>query len=400
MITDIENEIDRLVNKDTVSSSSSQDEPKHSTNHKRKGKAKIFKELVNGKEDSDEKPPADELMYMKDTPDTFTDAQEPDDSSRTFVDGAQAESFSQEDSPVTDQQPQNFIATPQYEESEQTPKVEKFHSRATKNSMQEQRNHQVVEQATNEEPHQEIIESNPKQEVQVQLENKVPQQDIEEKQLLQHISNTADASSNTGKTIENTIATSDQNEHLIQAADLKNFQQEELKGDMARVREATQTGLRNMFNNAVQKQQNFINNVEGIPNEQSAVPMTREPVEAGEPNTLVAMPDPSQDDSEDAEDTTPDNMAGDPQSMFGSPNKWQQNIEGDSEPFNVIKDFIPETGVPEPASRKSKIMELVRPSSDNDSNDDDDDDEDDNDLDDNEGGPTGMLMAVPVSVPS
>ena len=226
-----------------------------------------------------------------------------------------------------------------------------------------------------------------------------PQEDVEEKQLMQSVEENPGVPAN-GRTIESTIKTTDQNENLEQESDLKSFQQEELKGDMARVQETTQNGLRDMFNAAVEKQQNFINKVQGTPNAEET---TNTP-----PNSLIAMSDPNEDgeQSEQPENAPagPENMAGDPQSMFGAPDKWQ---DGNNEPFNVIKDDIPETdsAPAEKASRKSEIMEFVQPSSrDNAEDDNNEDDGADNDNvddgDDEDDSPTNgtaMFMALPVS---
>lgn len=254
------------------------------------------------------------------------------------------------------------------------------------------------------EPHNTVEQTQQAQFVSINPSAETPsQEDVEEKQLMQNMVEDNPGVPANGRTIENTIKSTDQAENLEQATDLKNFQQEELKGDMARVRETTQTGLRDMFNAAVQKQQNFINKIQG--SSQSG-----EDTANSFPNSVIAMPDPNGGDggeerSEQQLENTPENMAGDPQSMFGAPDKWQ---DGNSEPFNVIKDDIPETDTEstapaENASRKSEIMGLVQPDSTNDAEDDsnddneDDGDDGDNDEDDSSNNGTAMFMALPVS---
>ena len=267
-----------------------------------------------------------------------------------------------------------------------------------------------------------------------------PEEQIATEEEKQFVEETPGVASSGGRTIENAIKSTDQSENLFQASDLKNFQQEELKGDMARVQQTTQNGLRDMFNVAVQKQQNFINKVQegserggGEEGSELQNPPATSPVSAFASSLIAAaMPvndlnngaeAPEQVESENtaadpqaAEAITPEGMAGDPQSMFGSPDKWQQ--EGNNEPFNVIKDDIPETDSADPSpigeenpTRKSQIMELVQPASN--SNSADTDDSDDNGIDDNDvadededdadpptdngGGGGAMFMAVPLS---
>lgn len=251
-------------------------------------------------------------------------------------------------------------------------------------------------------PHNSVEETQQAKLISVNPSTTPSQEDVEERQLVQNVVDENPGVPANGRTIENTIKATDQSENLVQETDLKNFQQEELKGDMARVRETTQTGLRDMFNAAVQKQQNFINKIQGSPSGDDTA--------NNFPNSVIAMPDPNgeggEEQSEQQPENTPENMAGDPQSMFGAPEKWQ---DGNSEPFNVIKDDIPETETEsapatENASRKSEIMGFVQPAStndaedeNNDDNDDGEDGEEDSEEDDSSNNGTAMIMALPVS---
>jgi len=238
------------------------------------------------------------------------------------------------------------------------------------------------------------------------FDSKLPQQEVEEKQLIENIENAPGIQgSNEGKSIEGTISSTDQNEHMVQADDLRHIQQEEMQGDMARLKEATQNGLRDMFSAAVKKQQTFIKNIQNggdddsTANDQmvSAQPQTRD----SDQNALDAIPDPAEvADQHPPNEPLPGNMAGDPASVFGSPDKWAENNQGENEPYGLVKDFLPESNGDPPednqqqSSRKDEIMGIV-PDDDmnNDSDDDDDDDERDNEA-------AAMLMALPMPLPS
>ena len=116
MISNIEREIDSLVNKDTVSEDSPS-VPKQTTvsdtekkEHKqKKGKAEIFKELTGDKEEDIKQ--QQELSYLKETPESFTDGQQ---QSKTFM-GEATPSYVEPDVEEESEQPQNFMAQPQYE---------------------------------------------------------------------------------------------------------------------------------------------------------------------------------------------------------------------------------------------------------------------------------------------
>ncbi|XP_066914815.1 myosin-J heavy chain-like isoform X2 [Clytia hemisphaerica] len=415
MITDIEGEIDRLVNKETAEARHF-DDLKQKKDHKLKGKANIFKELTSS-DDSTPKEDVHEDSLSKvvehfasnepkaDVGDDLVTNQESAAASPTITGTADPVEVSEVDDDEVDKskEPQNFVATPQYEEEETEPKESsRVHAKhAEPIELVEQSQPQQFLRITHHQQRPQIQEENIESKP-VSLFEKVPQQDIEEKQLIKSITTTpGNGGSSNGKTIENTISSSDQNEHLEQAAFMKQFQQDELKGDMARVKEATQNGLRDMFNTAVQKQNNFITNVEGGPPDQDGGSPPQS--QLGEPHTLVAMPDPAETEDTNTEGvTTPENIAGDPQSMFGAPSRWQEASEGNDEPFNMIKDDIPETdsageGM---AARKSNIMRLVQS---DDADTDDSDDDNDNDDDDDESNNTegaAMFMALPIAMPT
>ena len=118
MISDIEQEIDSLVNKDTVNAGgdSSNDSMKQTTEsetekkqHKRKkGKAEIFKELTRTDNEENVKQTPQGVGYLKETPSSYLDEQQ--QQSETATD------FNEPDTDEEEQdQPQNYMATPQYE---------------------------------------------------------------------------------------------------------------------------------------------------------------------------------------------------------------------------------------------------------------------------------------------
>ena len=183
------------------------------------------------------------------------------------------------------------------------------------------------------------------------------QEDVEENQLIQHIQNSPELTGKMeGNTIEKTISSTDENEHLIQANDLQNLQRFEMQGDLERLKEATQNGLREMFHNAVQKQQNFINNVED----------GRAEEEDNDSQRFAAIP---QDD--DDQQPPPGGMV---PAMYGP------DPEGNGGPFSPL---VPESegGSEEGGRRKSEIMGIVPTSIDDDDNDNDDNSDYDDNID-------------------
>ena len=206
------------------------------------------------------------------------------------------------------------------------------------------------------------------------FESKLPQQDVEEKQLIENIENAPGIQGrNEGRSIEGTISSTDQNEHMVQADDLRHIQEEEMQGDMARLKEATQNGLQDMFSAAVKKQQTFIKNVQNgaLPNNEDAEvkdQINPAQVKDTEQDTaLMAIPDPREasDDEQPIGGPLPGSMAGDATSLFGPPDRWSENNQGENEPFDLVKDFLPETNndpsgyEQQQASRKDEIMGIV-----------------------------------------
>lgn len=68
---------------------------------------------------------------------------------------------------------------------------------------------------------------------------------------------------NDGQMIDNAVTSSDNVDHILQAKALKNIQDFEMNNDLQRMKEVTQNGLREMFGTAVNKQQMFIDQVQG-----------------------------------------------------------------------------------------------------------------------------------------
>ena len=145
MISDIEREIDSLVNKETVNTGEDGEAEKQRSaavekqlttsdavadkkeHKKKKGKAEIFKELTGGdgggesikdvdasvaiKSDSKKQ---EELNYMKETPDQYTDGQLTKTSMENEGKDQVIASYEEADEQEA-QQPENYMATPQYE---------------------------------------------------------------------------------------------------------------------------------------------------------------------------------------------------------------------------------------------------------------------------------------------
>lgn len=68
---------------------------------------------------------------------------------------------------------------------------------------------------------------------------------------------------NDGRIIDSAVTSSDNVDHILQANALKNIQNVEMNNDLQRMKEVTQNGLREMFSNAVNKQQLFMNQMQG-----------------------------------------------------------------------------------------------------------------------------------------
>ena len=118
MISDIEKEIDSLVNKDTVNAGDSPSasvkqtaelETEKKEHTKKKGKAEIFKELTGTDNEEDTKQTPQGISYLKETPSSYIDEQQ----------GSKEETTTNFNEPEEDEegqeQPQNYMATPQYE---------------------------------------------------------------------------------------------------------------------------------------------------------------------------------------------------------------------------------------------------------------------------------------------
>ena len=119
MISDIEKEIDSLVNKDTVNAGDSPSasvkqkaelKPEKKEHTKKKGKAEIFKELTGTDNEEDTKQTPQEISYLKETPSSYIDEQQNSSKEETTTDFNEPEEDEE-----GQEQPQNYMATPQYE---------------------------------------------------------------------------------------------------------------------------------------------------------------------------------------------------------------------------------------------------------------------------------------------